>query len=63
MKNLKRINRNNLKQLLGGNTSSMCSGRLQYLVAFNGYYACCKEEVMNPCSTTVMCMLPIGMCD
>ncbi|MET3037891.1 hypothetical protein ABXT08_17475 [Chryseobacterium sp. NRRL B-14859] len=63
MKNLKKVNRKNLKQLLGGNSAPTCSGRLQYLVAFNGYYACCKEPVDNPCPMTVMCMLPIGMCD
>ena len=63
MKNLKKINRSDLQQVLGGTNGSICSGRLQYLVAFNGYYACCKEQVENPCSTTVMCQLPIGMCD
>ena len=63
MKNLKKVNRQNLKQFLGGGSVPTCSGRLQYLVGFNGYYACCKEQINNPCSTTVMCMLPIGMCD
>ncbi len=55
MKNLKKIQRGNLKQVLGGHT---CPANT-YHITYNGYHACCSG---NPCNST-KCLVPIEMCD
>ncbi|MBL3548560.1 MULTISPECIES: bacteriocin-like protein [Chryseobacterium] len=63
MKNLKKLKRQSLKEVLGGNSASNCQGKFKYPAYYNGYSACCVAQTDYPCSQTVMCQLPIGMCD
>ncbi|MDV7696488.1 hypothetical protein N6B72_06095 [Chryseobacterium soli] len=59
MKNSKRLNRQNLKEVLGGHT---CPAKTFHVV-YNGYHACCLQIPSgNPCSST-KCLVPIEMCD
>ena len=60
MKNLKKIERTNLKQILGGQTGP---GNL-IQIQWNGYYACCitLPPGGNPCKGTA-CLIPMEMCD
>ncbi|UZT96177.1 hypothetical protein ODZ84_13175 [Chryseobacterium fluminis] len=60
MKNLKKITRQNLKEVLGGHT---CPGNLIHLT-WNGYHACCitPPPAGNPCNGT-SCLIPVDMCD
>jgi hypothetical protein len=60
MKNLKKLNRQNLKEVLGGHT---CPGTLIH-VEWNGYHACCLQAPPggNPCNGT-FCLIPVDMCD
>ncbi|MFP3596334.1 hypothetical protein [Chryseobacterium sp. SIMBA_029] len=59
MKNSKRLNRQNLKEVLGGHT---CPASTFHIV-YNGYHACCLQIPSgNPCSST-KCLVPIEMCD
>ncbi|MCJ7933793.1 MAG: hypothetical protein MUW56_09195 [Chryseobacterium sp.] len=63
MKNLKKLKRQNLREVSGGNSDPNCQGKFQYPAYYNGYSACCKAPTDDPCSQIVMCQLPIGMCD
>lgn len=59
MKNIKKIQRENLKQVLGGHT---CPANT-YHITYNGYHACCLQIPSgNPCLST-KCLVPMEMCD
>ncbi|MBB6333263.1 hypothetical protein HNP24_004287 [Chryseobacterium sediminis] len=60
MKNLKKLDKENLKAVLGGGFT--CLGNL-YLIEANGYYACCTKPDVDPCNSSAMCLTPVGMCD
>ncbi|MCT2408350.1 hypothetical protein NZD88_12435 [Chryseobacterium antibioticum] len=59
MKNLKKLNRDHLREVMGGHT---CPNNLVH-VEFNGYHACCltMPPLGNPCKGT-FCFIPEGMC-
>ncbi|MDR4953135.1 hypothetical protein REB14_13200 [Chryseobacterium sp. ES2] len=60
MKQLKKLKRENLKTIKGGNTP-LCD---MYLVHYNGYYACCSVPATNPCELKKReCLVESGMCD
>lgn len=59
MKNSKRLNRQHLKEVLGGHTCPAST----FHVVYNGYHACCLQPPSgNPCMST-KCLVPIEMCD
>ncbi|WP_228384039.1 hypothetical protein [Chryseobacterium sp. JM1] len=59
MKNLKKLNRNLLKEFLGGHTCPGTTIHLQY----NGYHVCCIRMPPggNPCKGT-LCLIEEGTC-
>lgn len=60
MKNLKKFNRANLKEVFGGVVIPHCPINYSYLIPYNGYYACCRVPTNNPCQG--MCMVHVDMC-
>ncbi|WP_449386650.1 bacteriocin-like protein [Chryseobacterium antibioticum] len=60
MKNLKKFNRANLKEVFGGVFIPQCPTSYSYLIPYNGYYACCRARTDNPCQA--MCIIHIDMC-
>ena len=60
LNNAKKLNRESQKSILGGSTD--CPPK-HYAVQHNGYTACCRKTVSNPCELVVnFCLMPMGMC-
>ncbi|MBK1894955.1 bacteriocin-like protein [Chryseobacterium paridis] len=58
MKNLTKLNRENLKKVLGGHT---CPSGTRHII-YNGYHGCCLSAPSgNPC-TSGMCFVEADMC-
>jgi hypothetical protein len=62
MKNLKKLNRKNLRSILGGHD---CPSFYPIHIVWGSGHACCSVSPAggNPCPYLSQCLVPKGMCD